>query len=68
MNCNTEAHQETLIHWPAETLEVIERVGLDNVRISVDFGGTEIGIRPLIEIEKAFRKFATTRLMFTPRA
>jgi sugar phosphate isomerase/epimerase len=53
-----EPHQETLINLPEVTLEVIDRVGLDNVRITVDFGGMELGIRPHMEIEEAFRMFA----------
>jgi L-ribulose-5-phosphate 3-epimerase len=53
-----EPHQETLINLPDVTIEVIERVGLDNVRVTVDFGGMELGIRPHMEIEDAFKQFA----------
>ncbi len=57
MTFSIEPHQETLINLPAPTLEVIDRVGLDNVRITVDFGGMELGIRPHMDIEEAFRQF-----------
>jgi sugar phosphate isomerase/epimerase len=58
MTFSIEPHQETLINLPGPTLEVIERVGLDNVRVTIDFGGMELGIRPHMEIEEAFRQFA----------
>jgi len=58
MTFSIEPHQETLINLPKPTLEVIERVGLDNVRLTIDFGGMELGIRPHMEIEEAFRQFA----------
>ena len=58
MTFSIEPHQETLINLPGPTIEVIERVGLDNVRVTIDFGGMELGIRPHMEIEEAFRQFA----------
>jgi sugar phosphate isomerase/epimerase len=58
MTFSIEPHQETLINLPAPTIEIIERVGLDNVRVTIDFGGMELGIRPHMEIEEAFRQFA----------
>jgi sugar phosphate isomerase/epimerase len=58
MTFSIEPHQETLINLPGPTLEVIERVGLENVRVTIDFGGMELGIRPHMEIEEAFRQFA----------
>ena len=58
MTFSIEPHQETLINLPAPTLEIIEKVGLDNVRVTIDFGGMELGIRPHMEIEEAFRQFA----------
>ena len=58
MTFSIEPHQETLINLPEPTLDIIDKVGLDNVRVTVDFGGMELGIRPHMEIEEAFRQFA----------
>ncbi|NMB11490.1 MAG: sugar phosphate isomerase/epimerase [Firmicutes bacterium] len=53
-----EPHQESLINLPEPTLDVIDKVGLDNVRVTIDFGGMEIGMRPHMPIEDAFRMLA----------
>jgi len=53
-----EPHQETLINLPEPTIEVIERVGLDNVRVTIDFGGMEVGMKPHMPIEEAFKALA----------
>jgi sugar phosphate isomerase/epimerase len=52
-----EPHQETLINTPAITLEVIDRVGLDNVRVTLDFGGVELGMKPFMPVADAFKSF-----------
>jgi len=52
-----EPHQETLINTPATTLEVIDRVGLDNVRVTMDFGGVELGMKPFMSVSDAFKSF-----------
>lgn len=56
LNFSIEPHQETLINLPEPTLEVIERVGLNNVRVTIDFGGMELGIKPHMPIEEAFKQ------------
>jgi sugar phosphate isomerase/epimerase len=53
-----EPHQETLINLPGPTIDVIQRVNLPNVRVTIDFGGMEVGIRPHMDIEEAFRLYA----------
>jgi L-ribulose-5-phosphate 3-epimerase len=52
-----EPHQETLINTPEVTLDVIDRVGLDNVRVTIDFGGMELGMRPHMPVGEAFKAF-----------
>lgn len=52
-----EPHQETLINTPETTLDVIDRVGLDNVRVTIDFGGMELGMRPHMPVADAFASF-----------
>jgi sugar phosphate isomerase/epimerase len=52
-----EPHQETLINTPATTLEVIDRVGLSNVRVTMDFGGVELGMKPFMSVADAFTSF-----------
>jgi sugar phosphate isomerase/epimerase len=53
-----EPHQETLINLPGPTVEIIEKVGLDNVRVTIDFGGMELGVKPHMDIEEGFRLYA----------
>lgn len=52
-----EPHQETLINTPEVTLDVIDQVGLDNVRVTIDFGGMEVGMRPHMPVPEAFKAF-----------
>jgi L-ribulose-5-phosphate 3-epimerase len=54
-----EPHQETLINTPETTLDVIDRVGLDNVRVTMDFGGVELGMKPHLPVVEAFRAFGS---------
>ena len=58
MNFSIEPHQETLINLPEPTIDIIERVGLDNVKVTIDFGGMELGVRPHMPIEEAFKQLA----------
>ena len=58
MTFSIEPHQETFINLPEPTIDLIERTKLDNVRVTIDFGGMELGIKPHMEIEEAFRRFA----------
>lgn len=58
MTFSIEPHQETFINLPEPTIDIIERVGLDNVGVTVDFGGMELGMRPHMEIEEAFGRLA----------
>ena len=58
MTFSIEPHQETLINLPGPTIDIIEKVGLDNVRVTIDFGGMELGIKPHMPIEEAFKQFA----------
>ena len=53
-----EPHQETYINLPEPTIDVIEAVGLDNVRVTIDFGGMELGVKPHMSIEDGFKAFA----------
>ncbi|MGZ8761185.1 MAG: sugar phosphate isomerase/epimerase family protein [Aeromicrobium sp.] len=53
-----EPHQETFINTPAATLEVIDRVALENVRVTLDFGGVELGMKPFMSVADAFKSFA----------
>lgn len=52
-----EPHQESLINTPDVTMDVINRVGLDNVRVTIDFGGVEMGMRPHMPVGDAMRAF-----------
>ncbi len=52
-----EPHQETLINTPDVTLEVIDRVGLENIRVTIDFGGVELGMKPHMSVSDALRAF-----------
>ncbi|HSW43610.1 MAG TPA: sugar phosphate isomerase/epimerase family protein [Patescibacteria group bacterium] len=52
-----EPHQETLINTPEVTMDVIDRVGLDNVRVTIDFGGMELGMKPHMSVLEALRGF-----------
>ena len=52
-----EPHQETLINTPDVTLDIIDQVGLDNVRVTIDFGGMELGMRPHMPVRDAFKAF-----------
>lgn len=53
-----EPHQETLINLPGPTIDIIEKVGLPNVRVTIDFGGMELGVKPHMDIEEGFRQYA----------
>ncbi|NPV51978.1 MAG: sugar phosphate isomerase/epimerase [Firmicutes bacterium] len=52
-----EPHQETLINTPDATLEIIDQIGLDNIRVTIDFGGLELGMKPHMPIREALSKF-----------
>ncbi len=54
-----EPHQETLINTPEVTLDVIDRVGLDNVRVTIDFGGVELGMKPHMPVVEALKAFGS---------
>lgn len=43
---SVEPHQDSIINTPEATLELLERVNRDNVYITIDFGGIEVGMRP----------------------
>lgn len=50
-----EPHQETLIDKPEVTMEIIEKINRDNLRICIDFGGLELGVKPIMPIEEALK-------------
>lgn len=57
LSFSIEPHQETLINLPGPTIDIIQKVNLPNVRITIDFGGMELGVRPHMEIEEGFRQY-----------
>jgi len=56
LTLSIEPHQETLINLPDITLELIEYIGLPNIRITVDFGGLYLGIKPHMPVIDAIKK------------
>ncbi len=56
LTLSIEPHQETLINLPDITLELIEKIGLPNIRITIDFGGLYLGIKPHMPIIDAIKQ------------
>lgn len=56
LTLSIEPHQETLINLPDITLELIEKIGLSNVRITIDFGGLYLGIKPHMPVIDAIKQ------------
>ncbi|MCG8514936.1 MAG: sugar phosphate isomerase/epimerase [Halanaerobiales bacterium] len=52
-----EPHQETLIDKPEVTMEIVEKINRENLRISIDFGGLELGVKPVMPIEKGLKMY-----------
>jgi len=57
LDFSIEPHQETLINLPEITLELIEMIGLDNVKVTIDFGGLYLGIKPHMPVKEAIAAF-----------
>lgn len=56
---SVEPHQETLINLPDITLELIQAVGLKNVKVTIDFGGLYLGIKPHMSVKEAISQFGS---------
>lgn len=52
-----EPHQETLIDKPRITQEIVEKIDRENLRLTIDYGGTELAVKPVMEIEDYFEMF-----------
>jgi len=52
-----EPHEGSLINTPDVTLELMERIGMENLFVTLDFGGVEIGMRSHFSIEEIINKF-----------
>ncbi len=59
LDFSIEPHQETLINLPDITLELIEKIGRKNVKVTIDFGGLYVGMKPHIPVKEAISQLGS---------
>lgn len=54
-----EPHDCTIINTPAVTIELMERIDMDNLALTLDIGGVELGMKAHMPVEEIIQMFGS---------